>query len=197
VSVGTGRSSLQEGRALAARPRSSNAPVVVAARPHAATAARTGRCGSGSRPSSPAGRCAAPAAAASSIPVSRGTSATPTARGRVTTEQSTRPAIEARLERRGTAAGCPIARIRTGAKNARERRGRGSLGWLSRLGAGGSKSRERASPYGSPPRSRSLRLAREREAGVRGYWLGPNCQRRRSGPTVQCPPPWTPWLSAE
>ena len=34
----------------------------------------------------------------------------------------------------------------------------------------------------SPPRSRSLRLAREREAGVRGDWLRPNCQRRRSRP---------------
>ena len=76
--------------------RRSSAPVAVEARRHAATVAHTGRCGSGSLPSSPAGRCAAPAAAASSIPVSRGTSATPTARGRATTEQSTRPAIEAR-----------------------------------------------------------------------------------------------------
>ena len=98
MSVGTGRSSRQEGLALAARPRRSSAPAAVEPRRHAATVARTGRCGSGSLLSSPAGRCGAPAAARSSFPARRSTSATPTETGRATTVSSMRPAIEAQRE---------------------------------------------------------------------------------------------------
>jgi hypothetical protein len=94
VSAGTGRSSSEEGLALAAMSRSSSAPAVVERRRHAATVARTGRCGSGSLPSSPAGRCGAPAAAGSSFRARSGISATPTT-GSATTEQSTRFAIGA------------------------------------------------------------------------------------------------------
>jgi hypothetical protein len=57
-------------------------------------AARTGRSGSGSLLSLPAGRCEAPGAARSSFSARRSTSATPTETGRATTAPSTRPAIE-------------------------------------------------------------------------------------------------------
>ena len=77
--------------------RSSSAPVAVEARRHAATAAHTGRCGRGSLPSSPAGRCGAPAAAGSSSPARRSTSGTRTETGRATTGSSTRSAIGARV----------------------------------------------------------------------------------------------------
>lgn len=106
----------------------------MAARRHAATVARTGRCGSDSRPSSLAGRCAAPAAAGSSFQARRGIWDIREI-GRATTEQSTRSAIEARLERRGNSVGCPMARIRRGAKNVGETRGRGSLSRWPVLGA--------------------------------------------------------------
>ena len=100
MSVGTARSSSEERLVLAARPRRSSAPAAVEARRHAATVARTGRCGSGSLPSSPAGRCGAPAAARSSSPARRSTSATPTETGRATTVSSMRPATEAQARGR-------------------------------------------------------------------------------------------------
>jgi hypothetical protein len=40
-------------------------------------------------------------------------------------------------------------------------------------------------------------LPAEKEAGVRGGWWGPTANVDAPVPTVQCPPPWTPWLSAE
>jgi hypothetical protein len=66
-------------------------------------------------------------------------------------------AIEARLERRGNSVGCPMARIRRGAKNAGETRGRGSLSLWPCLGVGqpveGVAARERTRSPCSPPRS--------------------------------------------
>jgi hypothetical protein len=49
----------------------------------------------------------------------------------------------------------------------------------------------------SPPRSHFNSAASRERGRSQGRLVGPNCQGRRSGPTVQCPRPRTPRLSVE
>ena len=189
MSVGTGRSSPRAGRALAAMPRSSSAPAAVGARRHAATAARTGLCGRGSLPSSPAGRCGAPAAAGSSFRARRWISATPTDRPDALPRRRARGLQSRRgWERRGTAAECPIARIRRRLKNAGETRGVGSLSRWPFLGDGPAGSRECgrwATQLFLAPRLALVHSAWLDRGRVRGNSDAAFGQRRRSDLTVQ------------
>jgi hypothetical protein len=75
-------------------------------------------------------------------------------------------------------------------------RGRGGLQPVACPGGCGSRSRECGhlsdTLFLAPClASRSLRLAREREAGVRGSWMLPSANADAPTSTVQCPPSWT------
>jgi hypothetical protein len=165
VSAGTGTSSSEERLAPAAMSRSSSAPAAVAARRHAATAGHTGRCGSGSLPSLPAGRCGAPAVARSFPwhPVR------PRARRR-RSDALPRPRARGLQSRRGWNAEEPRPDVllreseperRMLVRGEGEGASAGCPGWELVAASRGSA----PPPNGSPPRSRLLRLAREREAG--------------------------------
>jgi hypothetical protein len=196
MSVGTGRSSLLAAPALAAIPRSGSAPAVVVPRRHAATAARIRVCGRGSLPSSPPGRCAAPAAADRSFRARRSTSATPTETGRATTEPSTRYATEAR--RAVEAWPNDLLRESEGERRMpvrREDEGASAvvLSWGTVAAGRGSCGRLVTTLFLAPLLALFHGLPWKREAGVRGGWLGDHhCQSRRSGLIVQSPPPRTP-----